>query len=114
MKISPADIPAIYAGYVDSELAPKAASSLQRFMAYGSVFVAQRKTEAFFAEPGRRQQLTAMGVMGDDGLIDLDYLREMATFAMQQSGGKVTAWGLILDQSDIDKLYQLGKAVAHD
>lgn len=43
MKISPADIPAIYAGYVDSELAPKAVSSLQRFMAYGSVFVAQRK-----------------------------------------------------------------------
>ncbi|WP_288229723.1 hypothetical protein [uncultured Desulfovibrio sp.] len=112
MKIAPADIATIYAGFVENELAPKAASGLQRFAAYGSVFVAQRKATDFFGDPDRVAQLKTIGVMDNDGMIDLDYVREMASFAMQKSGGKVTAMGLILDQSDIDKLYQLGKAVA--
>ncbi|MGE9985996.1 hypothetical protein [Desulfovibrio sp. SGI.169] len=112
MKIAPTDIATIYAGFVDNELAPKAVSGLQRFMAYGSVFVAQHRATEYFANPDLVAQLKSIGVMDNDGMIDLDYTKEMASFAMQKSGGKVTVMGLILDQSDIDKLYQLGKAVA--
>lgn len=112
MKITPADIATIYAGFVENELAPKAVSGLQRFMAYGSVFVAQHKAADFFANPDLVEQLKRIGVMDNNGMIDLDYVKEMASYAMQKSGGKVTVMGLILDQGDIDKLYQLGKAVA--
>lgn len=111
MKILPADVATIYAAFVENEIAPKALNGLQKFAAYGSIFVVQQKAAAFFADSERIAQLEAIGVM-DGGLIDLDYLYQMASFAMQKAGGKITVMGLILDQSDMEKICQLGRSVA--
>ena len=112
MKLSPDQIALLYGNYVDQEIAPKASNGLQRFVAYGSVYMVQKRVQDYLSDPDRVETLKASGIMTDDGFIDGDYVREMATFAMQKSGGKVQAMGLILDQSDIDTMYSLGQSLA--
>lgn len=113
MKIHPQDIGKIYAAYVDSEIGPKATSPIQKFWAYGSTFIVDRKAKDYLSDPDRLSQLTTMGIMTSDGMIDLDFLKEMCAHAMAKSGGKVEAMGLILDQSDIEKVYTIGRSFAH-
>lgn len=110
LKIHPQDIGKIYAAYVDSEIGPKASSAIQKFWAYGSTFVVDRKAKEYLSEPERVSQLTNMGIMTHDGMIDLDFLKEMCSHAMDKSGGRIEAMGLILDQSDIDKVYNIGRS----
>lgn len=112
MKVHPQDIGQIYAAYVDSEIGPKAQSALQKFWAYGSVYVIQKKAEEYLANPDRVSQLTAMGIMTPDGHIDMDFLKEMTSHAMDKSGGQIEAMGLILDKSDIEKVYNIGRSFA--
>lgn len=112
MKIHPTDIGQIYATYVDNEISPKAQSALQKFWAYGSVYVVQKKAEEYLGNPERVKQLQTMGIMTQDGHIDIDYLREMTTMAMEKSGGHIEAMGLILDQSDIERVYNISRSFA--
>lgn len=112
MKVHPQDIGQIYAAYVDSEIGPKAQTALQKFWAYGSTFVVERKAQDFLSNPDRVQNLTAMGIMTNDGHINADFLREMCTHAMEKSGGKIEAMGLILDQNDIEKMYNICRSYA--
>lgn len=112
MKIHPQDIGQIYAAYVDNEIAPKATSPLQKFWAYGSTFVVNKRAQEYLADPDRIEQLTAMGIMTPDGFIDLDFLREMSNHAIDKSGGQIQAMGLILDKSDVEKVYNLGRSFA--
>lgn len=112
MRIHPQDVGQVYAAYVDNEIGPKAQSALQKFWAYGSVYVVQKKAEEYLSDPDRVSQLTTMGVMTPEGMIDVDFLKEMTTHAMEKSGGRIEAMGLILDQSDIDKVYNLSRSFA--
>lgn len=112
MKIHPQDVSAVYAAYVDNEIAPKANSALQKFWAYGSVYVINKRAQEYLSDPERIKQLTAMGIMTPDGMIDMDFLKEMCSHAIDKSGGQIEAMGLILDQSDIEKVYNLGRSFA--
>lgn len=112
LKVHPQDIGQIYASYVDSEIGPKATSPLQKFWAYGSCYIIDKKAKEYLAHPKRVEQLTLMGIMTPDGHIDMDFLKEMATHAMEKSGGRVEAMGLILDQSDVDKVYSISRTFA--
>lgn len=112
MKVHPNDIGAIYAAYVDSEIGPKAQSALQKFWAYGSAYVVDRKAKEYLSDQERISQLTSIGIMTADGMIDFDFLRDMATHAMDKSGGKIEAMGLILDQADVEKVYNIGRSFA--
>lgn len=112
MKIAPSDVATLYAAFVDNEIAPKAATGVQRFLAYGSVYMVNRKVGEYLSDPRRVEQLRQAGIMDENGMIDMDYVREMATFALQKSGGKIQAMGLILDQGDIDTAYRLAQHIA--
>ena len=53
MRIHPQDIGSIYAAYVDSEIGPKAQSALQKFWAYGSAFVVDKKAKEYLSNEDR-------------------------------------------------------------
>lgn len=112
MKIHPQDIGAIYAAFIDNEVSPKASSGVQKFMAYMSVFAIQKQAQDYITHPKRMEQMKSMGIMDEQGLIDADYLKEMATYAMKKSGGTIEAMGLLLSQSDIDTMYSLARSFA--
>lgn len=112
LKINPQHVGQIYAAYVDNEIAPKATSPIQKFWAYGSVFILNKKAEEYLTDPVRVEQLTAMGIMTPDNMIDLDFLKEMTGHVIEKSGGKIEAMGLILDQSDVEKVYNIGRSFA--
>lgn len=112
MKLTPDSIATLYGNFVDQEIAPKASGGLQRFIAYGSVYMVQKRVHDYLSDPDRVEALKSSGIMTDDGYIDGDFVKEMATFAMKKSGGKVQAMGLIFDQSDVDKAYSMGQSLA--
>ena len=112
MRIHPQDIGAIYAAYVDSEIGPKAQSALQKFWAYSSAYVVDKKAKEYLSNEDRVKQLTAMGIMTPDGMIDMDFLKEMCSHAIDKSGGQIEAMGLILDKTDVDKVYNIGRSFA--
>lgn len=51
--------------------------------------------------------LKNLGVVTGDGLIDLDTARASANEALAKAGGKVTAYGISFDRSDIDALFEI-------
>lgn len=110
MKMSPTDIPALIGAFVDQEVAPKA-SGLQKFMAYAGVFVAQARTGQMLQDPKVREMLAQSGAMDESGMLDVEYLHNMAKFAMEKTG-TVMIGGLVLDAGDVEKVYALSKTFA--
>lgn len=51
--------------------------------------------------------------MTGDGLIDLDTARASANEALAKAGGKVTAYGISFDRSDIDALFEIAQNVTY-
>lgn len=111
MKMSPGDVPALLGAYVDQEVAPKA-SGLQKFGAYAGVFVVQNRAAHLLQDPKIKKLLASSGALDEAGLLDVDYLHNMAKFAMNKAGGTVTVAGLILDGNDVESLYKLAQSFA--
>lgn len=107
MKMAPSDIPVLIGAFVDQEVAPKA-SGLQKFMAYAGVFAAQNRVNAILQDPKIKTLLTSSGAVDEAGMLDVDYLHNMAKFAMDKAG-TVTIAGLVLDSGDVDSLYRLAQ-----
>lgn len=100
----------IHAGlakYVDTEVAPKA-TGLTKFMVYFFVPSLKKIVNT------KLEQLKATGLADDlfteDGLIELDEAYNRAKTAIQHSGKiMIPQIGYIIDETDVDKLYQLIK-----
>lgn len=114
MKIASSNVPVVLSGFIEREIAPKATSGTQRFLTYSAAYLVSKKASEMLQRENYVKNMREIGVMDDEGLIDLDFLREMATYSMQKAGGKVEVMGVVLDQSDVDSAYQLGRTVAVD
>ena len=105
MKIATQDIPAIMAQFIDSQVAPQA-SGLQKFGSYAMLFVVQNKMPEIITRYTPIMQMT--GIMSEDGMIDLEYLHNMASEAMNHAG-KVNLLGYLMDASDVESLYAIAQ-----
>lgn len=105
MKINTNDIPAIMSAFVDSQIAPQA-SGMQKFGAYSMLFVMQNKMPEIVNRYGPIMRMT--GMMGDDGMIDLEYVHNMLSDAMNHAG-KVNVMGYLVDAADIESIYQIAQ-----
>ena len=108
MKINHADIPAIFAQFLDVAVAPKA-SGWQRFGAYAAAFVMQARLPQIMEQYGPIMQMA--GVLDEQGMIDIDLAHNLATYAMEKSG-KVNVAGYLVDSSDVETIYQIAKGYA--
>lgn len=108
MKINHADIPAIFAQFLDVAVAPKA-SGWQKFGAYAAAFVMQARLPQIMEQYGPIMQMA--GVLDEQGMIDIDLAHNLATYAMEKSG-KVNVAGYLVDSSDIEQIYQIAKSYA--
>ena len=106
--LSPRDVPAIVTAFIEREVAPHG-TGLQKAMAFGAAFIMQRRApEIIAANEGR---LKALGLMTDDGMLDLDMIHEMLAFSLQKAG-KVEVAGVLLSEEDVHKMYDLASQLA--
>lgn len=106
--LSPRDVPAIVTAFVEREVAGKG-TGLQKAMAFGAAFIMQRRApEIIAANEGR---LKALGLMTDDGMLDLDMIHELLAFSLQKAG-KVEVAGVILSEEDAHTMYDLASQLA--
>ncbi len=105
MKLNPQEIPAVFGEFLDSQVAPQA-NGLQKFGAYAMQFVIGAKMPDIMQRYAPVMKMT--GILGDDGLIDIDYAHNMASAAMGKAG-KVNILGYNIDASDIETIYAISQ-----
>lgn len=106
--LSPRDVPAIVTAFIEREVAPHG-TGLQKAMAFGAAFLLQRRAPELIA--ANEARLKALGLMTDDGMLDLDMIHEMLAFSLQKAG-KVEVAGVILGEDDVHKMYDLASQLA--
>lgn len=108
MKMNHTDIPAIFAQFLDSNVTPKA-GDLQKGVAYGIAFVLNFRLNYFMEKYG--PYLKMAGILGDDGMLDLDVAHNMARFILEKTG-RLNLLGYFVDSSDVEQIYQIAKSYA--
>ncbi len=106
MKINHTDIPAIFSQFLDAAVAPQA-TGMQKFGAYAAAFIVQSRMPQIMAQYGPVMKMA--GVLGEDGMIDIDLAYNMAKFAMDKAG-TVNIAGYLADSSDIEQIYNIAKS----
>ena len=106
MKINHTDIPAIFSQFLDAAIAPQA-TGMQKFGAYAAAFIVQSRMPQIMAQYGPVMKMA--GVLGDDGMIDVEVAYNMAKFAMDKAG-TVNIAGYLADSSDIEQIYNIAKS----
>lgn len=108
MKIAHVDIPTIFAQYLDTAFMPKA-NGWQKFGAGAAAFVVQHRMPQIMEQYGPVMRMA--GVLGEDGMIDLELAHNLGKFAMEKAG-TVDIAGFIVDSSDVEQIYNIARAYA--
>jgi hypothetical protein len=87
--------------YIENEIAKKA-TGLKQFMIYFATPTIVKKINTMIDSLVKDE--TVKEYIDDNGNINLDLVYTQAKGAMQKSG-KIEAYGIIFDDTDIDKLY---------
>lgn len=88
--------------FIHNEIASKT-SGLMKFLIYTGSFLGAGKVENMIMT--HQKLLKDLGILLDDGAIDIDILYEASKKGIEKSG-KFEYKGIIFDETDIDKLYQ--------
>ena len=108
MKMNHTDIPAVFAQFLDVAVMPKA-SGWQKFGAGAAAFVIQHRMPQIMEQYGPVMKMA--GVLGDDGMLDIELAHNLAVYAMDKAG-KINVAGYLVDSSDIEQIYQIAKGYA--
>lgn len=103
MKLRTNKVPEIVSEFLLTRVVAKAPTSAAQFGFGFLVPYVAKSAQATVNNP----LLKNLGVVTGDGLIDLDTARASANEALAKAGGKVTAYGISFDRSDIDALFEI-------
>lgn len=110
MKIPEIEI--VVGKYIKNEVIPHIPSTLTKFMVATGAALAIGKGETLINK--HIPMLKAIGVMNEEGDVDVDKLYNAARDGLTMSGGIVQFQGMIFNQTDIDKLYSMLKEVPNE
>lgn len=105
MKLRTNKLPEIVSEFLLTRVVAKAPTSATQFGFGFFVPYVARSAQGMADNP----TLKSLGVVDADGAIDLDTARASANEALAKAGGKVTAYGIAFDRSDIDALFEMAQ-----
>jgi hypothetical protein len=108
MKMNHKDIPAVFAQFLDTAIAPKA-TGWQRFGSYAAAFVVQSRLPQIMEQYSHVMRMA--GVLDEQGMIDIELAHNLSKYAMDKAG-KVDVAGYLVDSSDVEQIYQIAKSYA--
>ena len=91
--------------YIENEIAKKA-TGVTKFATYFVVGRMQTKFPEIVHSLQGNPIVSAMGIFDDHGNVRVDEVYNAARMAMEKTGS-VSVMGIIFNQADVDKLYQL-------
>lgn len=91
--------------YLENEVARKA-SGLTKFGAYFVMGTLQNKFPSILSNFLQNPLISAMELVDGDGHIKIDEVYHAARSAMEKAGS-ISMYGVIFNQSDVDKLYHM-------
>lgn len=112
MFVEVSHIPTIVSEFVTTVVMPKAPTGLMKF---GIGFVSSYIRDAVAARVDQYMPtLKMLGIVTEEGKVDLDRATAAASAALEKAGGKVELSGYMVDKADIDALLEIAKKHAVD
>ena len=108
-KISGQNLGIAMGNFLEQELIPKS-DGLRKVLLYMAIPVLGAQTQQMLNQ--YKPAISALGAMTEDDMIDLDILYPRLKDAVHKAG-KVPLMGIIFDESDVDKLYNIAKQLAN-
>lgn len=107
MNLHVGKIPEVVQEYILTNVVVGAPTDLAKF---GAGFLAPYVADlAKRYVSGKDSLASALGIVSSDGLIDVDKAAFSAKEALKQTGGKLSAFGLIFSAQDIDSLVAIAR-----
>lgn len=91
--------------YLENEVARKA-TGLTKFGAYFVMGTLQNKFSSIISNFLKNPLISAMELVDSNGNIKIDEVYQAARLAMEKAGS-ISMYGVIFNQSDVDKLYHM-------
>lgn len=91
--------------YLENEVAKKAAN-LTKFGTYFFMGMIQNKFKSIISNFLQNPLISAMEFVDSNGNIKIDEVYQAARLAMEKAGS-ISIYGVIFNQSDVDKLYHM-------
>lgn len=112
MNVEVSQIPTIASEFITTVVMPKAPTGLLKF---GIGFVSPYIRDAVAVRVEQSlPTLKMLGIVTEEGKVDLDRATAAASAALEKAGGKVELSGYIMDKADIDALLEIAKRHAVD
>lgn len=108
-KISGQNLGIAMGNFLEQELIPQS-DGLRKVLLYMAIPVLGAQTQQMIDQ--YKPAISVLGAMTEDGMIDLDILYPRLKDAVHKAG-KVPLMGIIFDESDVDKLYNIAKQLAN-
>ena len=108
-KISGQNLGIAMGNFLEQELIPQS-DGLRKVLLYMAIPVLGAQTPQMLDQ--YKPAISALGAMTEDDMIDLDILYPRLKDAVHKAG-KVPLMGIIFDESDVDKLYNIAKQLAN-
>lgn len=118
LRLAVQNIPVVYADFMEKHYFPKlkalqnidpAKKSLITFLSWGSVAFAGNILDFYLRK--NKEMIDLIGLIDEDGMLDLDATYNAAKFMMEKTG-TLTIHGFDLDSSDIEIIYNIAKPLA--
>lgn len=107
MKVTVQQISEGIGRYIDNELMPKVAGIRKWMLGVAGIYAGQMASDKIV---GSSDLLKSVGIMSEDGMIDLDkfmpYVKSMASQSGPVTEHISMLGDITFDASDVDKLYQ--------
>ena len=107
MKLSEIEI--VVGAYITQEVIPNIPSTLERFLIGAGSALVLNKGEVFIGE--YIPILKKLGIMDNNGEIDIARLYSASKQGLKSSGGKIEYKSFTFNENDVDKLYSMLKEV---
>lgn len=122
MKIALTDAPSVLVAYLEKHVLPKAQLTSEKAAVATAMFIVTKKGTELINNPVVIEKAKMIGALDNSGYVDVDYLKEMASFALGKSGNKFqmsaripfvnVELGYVFDQEDIEAIYKIAETVA--
>ena len=107
MNVEVSQIPTIASEFITMVVMPKAPTGLLKF---GIGFVSPYIRDAVAVRVEQSlPTLKMLGIVTEEGKVDLDRATAAASAALEKAGGKVELSGYMVDKADIDALLEIAK-----
>lgn len=111
MKLALSELPKIVEKFLEHNVLPQA-NDMQRFVTGCLMYGSAKRLPSYLSHPMVAEGGKVLGLLDAEGMLDVEYAKEMATAGLRKAGGSVIVANYSFDNSDVEAIYELMREIA--